>query len=1116
MSGNSNLTVALKFTADPKAVIDAAQASRRELLQAFKDAHAAANQAAAAWKLAESEVKRLAATSAQSAGDQSKYSKALEDAQAVAAKAKSEYLSLADAERKRRVELASNAAAIAAATEAQQAQAAAMTSAKKAAEEQAVAEAKLARARREAGRVSDARAVLDVRPFREIDQEIKRVEAAYKRLAASGKASSAELAQAQLKVIERTKELAAQKNGLVETFARVRASVLAVTAAFGLLAAASREAMRMETAMAEVDKVADFKSPEGLDEFKNLLQDLTGVIPYTARELAALAAAGAQMGIPKDDLASFTVLAGEMGVAFKMAAEDTGNASAKIMNVYKLTLDQVEDLADSINHLGNNTNAAERDIVNIMVRVGGTARIFGLAAKETAALASAFLSMGRTPEVAANAINALLVKLATVPQAEPKARAAFERLGLSVDEFSALVKAKPVAALETFLATLERMPKSAQMEILSGFAGMEYADDIALLTEGLEKYREAVVLAHAAEAKGAMGREAAKQAGTSEAAMRRAAEQIRAAGDALGESFLPVIKLVAEGTAVAAAGIRDFINETGPMAAILGVVIGLAGGFGALRVAASSLALVSGGLAARIGMGAGLAGGLTRVAGALGAVAPWVMRLIPILGALSLAWYVVSKAMDYFSGNAEKEAAAAAEKTAKGMGKIDEQIKRLDTAGLIDAANKLRDLKRAAASNEDVDIDRTVSSARAYADEVLRVHTELAAAKERLAQATAARQAVLSGQETAAEKKSVDDRIAAVKKLGDEKRRELDQAINDLKRYQDAATNAYSRAADVQISTADRVRELRRRDMNESKQQVDIAAQAAEKISAAQQKLAEAQAAAARGDTTGAEKAAREAEQFAQAAEGLGSSLKKTSEAVAVVENAGKVAAAAAKAVGDANARAASEAESKSRDIRQTLDDLASQLESLERQKRLVQIDADISSAAAAVSALQDRMAELKDKTVTVTVLTRNVEAHQAGGPVGGVLHLNRGGRLPGYGGGDRVRALLEAGEYVVRKERARRFGALVHMINTAPLSRLNDLLSGFVGGVQRFAVGGPVMPSFSMPALSGAAGGSSAGSGSRDTVDINFNLGAERFTAQSSRDQARGLARALRELSRG
>ena len=98
------------------------------------------------------------------------------------------------------------------------------------------------------------------------------------------------------------------------------------------------------------------------------------------------------------------------------------------------------------------------------------------------------------------------------------------------------------------------------------------------------------------------------------------------------------------------------------------------------------------------------------------------------------------------------------------------------------------------------------------------------------------------------------------------------------------------------------------------------------------------------------------------------------------------------------------------------------------------------------------------------------IEKNRLGGMVGAyrnggqVWPFARGGRLPGYGGGDRVRALLEPGEFVIRKEAVSRYGtAFLHALNDMRLSDLGTVrarLGGFIADfnnatVQRFQQGG-------------------------------------------------------------
>lgn len=88
------------------------------------------------------------------------------------------------------------------------------------------------------------------------------------------------------------------------------------------------------------------------------------------------------------------------------------------------------------------------------------------------------------------------------------------------------------------------------------------------------------------------------------------------------------------------------------------------------------------------------------------------------------------------------------------------------------------------------------------------------------------------------------------------------------------------------------------------------------------------------------------------------------------------------------------------------------------------------------LDAIVKQFKELKDKAITITVnkVEKTVEAHQTGGLVG-ITRFARGGKLPGYGGGDKIKALLEAGEFVIRKEAVQKYGTgLLYALNNMKL----------------------------------------------------------------------------------
>lgn len=141
-----------------------------------------------------------------------------------------------------------------------------------------------------------------------------------------------------------------------------------------------------------------------------------------------------------------------------------------------------------------------------------------------------------------------------------------------------------------------------------------------------------------------------------------------------------------------------------------------------------------------------------------------------------------------------------------------------------------------------------------------------------------------------------------------------------------------------------------------------------------------------------------------------------------------------------------------------------------------LKIDVDHSQVDAVIAQIN---AIPTNKTITIT--TRNVQANQTGGPIFGFNtggYLPRAGQLDGYGGGDKVKALLEPGEFIIRKEAVAAYGQQF-------MQRINGIkepIKRRLGGlIPRFAVGGYVS------AGSGTTEGTVFIKGGRVAVKLNI-----------------------------
>lgn len=409
--------------------------------------------------------------------------------------------------------------------------------------------------------IADAKIQLGIDTDDKARQEIQKTKDAYELLKNSGTLSHEELARAAQLQEGKVRELEASLKGVKPSIAEVTSEIQGLVGGAGGLAFATREAMKFETAMAGVKKVA-----EGTDEqyakLSDELKKMSAELGISAAEMADLAAAGGQLGIPIEKLSEFTAIASKMSVAFGMTAEEAGNAAATIANVFQLPIGEVEKLGDAINVLGNNTAAREKDIVAAMARIGGTAKQFGLVADEAAALADAFIALGKPPEVAATAINAMLQKLQTAQSQGKDFQAALEGIGTSADEMAANIAANPQQALTDFLHKLEGLDKQSRALTLSQLFGTEYSDDIALLVGSLGEYEKALgLVADKGQVVGAMQKEVANAMSTSEAQIAKAKQEIINVAIEVGEKLLPLVSLLASTAGSVASAIGAITEE---------------------------------------------------------------------------------------------------------------------------------------------------------------------------------------------------------------------------------------------------------------------------------------------------------------------------------------------------------------------------------------------------------------------------------------------------------------------------------------------------------------------------------------------------------------------------
>lgn len=441
---------------------------------------------------------------------------------------------------------------------------------------------KLLQVFREGSQVAADRDLLGLSAHKDIQEQIYRTREAYERLAASGKLTSAELAQAALKTEERIRELHKETNGWADSLVNAKAALAGMAASAAGVTAVAVAGIKFESSMAAVNKVVG-GTDEQIAALSKRLRELATEMPVEGgvNGLAAIAAMGGQLGVPIEKLEAFVTLAAKMGVAFNLSSEQSAKAVAELSNVFNLPLERVGELGDAVNALGNTMSAREGDIVDVLTRIGGSATQFNLTAEQSAALAASMLSLGMSSEVAGTGINAMLAKLQTAKLQGADFQAALAEMGVSANKLAKDIRANPQAALLEFLRTLKSLDGQSRAEVITRLFGLEYQDKISRLVAGLAQYEAALgrISSRSATA-GAMEKEYQAQLKTTDAQIRLLRQSVEVAAINLGTVFLPALRSVVTMLGDAAAGVAKFIEtfpEISALAATLGTVMVTAG-----------------------------------------------------------------------------------------------------------------------------------------------------------------------------------------------------------------------------------------------------------------------------------------------------------------------------------------------------------------------------------------------------------------------------------------------------------------------------------------------------------------------------------------------------------
>lgn len=319
-----------------------------------------------------------------------------------------------------------------------------------------------------------------------------------------------------------------------------------------------KSAVDFETAMSGVAKQVD-GARDDAGELTNVYYDMQEQVRETALDMGVMPskmadtyAMTAKLGVQgSENIEKMSRAATMLGPAFEMDQTVVVEQLAQIGNGIGFSLktedgiNNLLDLADTINYLDDQSVAKGQDIMDVMKRSSGMIRegslVPTLQPKSLAALATGMLEMGETSETAATALNAMFVKFSAAPAEAKSFQLALANMGWSAEELQNGVINDAEGTIFEFFNDLAQLDMATRNNVMSDIFGKEHIDNLSKLAGGTKAFTERIRDANSEAAKGSVLKEYINRQKTTAAKLERAQAAVMNFGITIGTHLLPAL-----------------------------------------------------------------------------------------------------------------------------------------------------------------------------------------------------------------------------------------------------------------------------------------------------------------------------------------------------------------------------------------------------------------------------------------------------------------------------------------------------------------------------------------------------------------------------------------------
>lgn len=355
----------------------------------------------------------------------------------------------------------------------------------------------------------------------------------------------------------------------------------ALTATAGLAIKAAND---WQSAWTGVTKTVDGADLGGVLEGQ--LRGLAQKLPASHTEIAAVAEAAGQLGVKRQDVASFTKTMIDLGESTNMSADVAATQIARFNNIMGIANSQAKHLGSAIVDLGNSNATTESEIMDMSMRIAAAGRQVRMTAPEILAMSASLTSVGVGAEAGGTSLSKFFVQMDKAASNGGKDLEVMAKTaGMTSDQFKKMYESKGGAAkafteFEKGLGKMIKTGKGAN-EVMEDLGINEVRLTMALksMAPNAEMIAKNIDLAtkayEANDRNNALIIEASKRYATAESRMAMAKNRIVDSMIDMGQAIAPLVADTVEGLSKLVSG---FTNLPGPVKQAVGVFSLFGGG----------------------------------------------------------------------------------------------------------------------------------------------------------------------------------------------------------------------------------------------------------------------------------------------------------------------------------------------------------------------------------------------------------------------------------------------------------------------------------------------------------------------------------------------------------